>query len=66
MGSNLSDTVDSLFTLWKNPGFFVVKTSYLQNLMYKCPVKNLWVSGGNQSVDVRDPRSTTVPPDNMV
>ena len=47
-------------------GFLLSKLHICKILMYKCPVQNLLVSGGHRSVDVSDPRSTTIPPDNMV
>jgi len=46
--------------------FFVVKTSYLQNLKDKLSVKIFCVLEGTRTQVGRDSRSTTFPPDDMV
>ena len=46
--------------------FLLSKLHICKNLIFKSPVQNLWVPGGIRSQDLRDPRSTTLPPGNMV
>ena len=66
VGSTLSDDVDFLKFADDTLDFLLSKLHISKIIIFENLVQNVYVSGGNRSENVYDPRSTALPPNHMV